>query len=109
MEEQGNEYLWELVKPDGVTNIEPMKLNPHPSTLEGKTIVLRANGKHNSDSFLNRIGELFTENVDKIKLIKAWEILPETNISSFGQKRSEEIANEIAALKPDIVISSSAD
>ena len=109
MEKQVKEILWEIMRPDGVTNIEPIELNPHPSILEGKTIVLRANGKHNSDIFLNKIGELLAENMDNVELIKAWEVLPETNVTSFGQKRSEEIANAIAALEPDIIISSSAD
>ena len=36
---------WEVLNPEGVIKIEPMKINPHPSTLEGKTIMLRWNGK----------------------------------------------------------------
>ena len=37
---------WEILNPKGVVKIEPMAINPHPSTLEGKTIMLRWNGKH---------------------------------------------------------------
>jgi hypothetical protein len=38
-----------------------IKLNPHPFTLEGKTVVLRWNGKYNGDNFLNRIAELLND------------------------------------------------
>ncbi len=49
---------WELLNPEGVVKIDPMKITPHPSTLEGKTVMLRWNGKHNGDKFLERVGEL---------------------------------------------------
>jgi len=32
---------WEVLNPQGVVEIEPMKINPHPSTLEGKNVLLR--------------------------------------------------------------------
>ena len=32
---------WEVLNPEGVIKIEAMKINDHPSTLEGKTVVLR--------------------------------------------------------------------
>ena len=32
---------WEILNPEGVIKIEPMEINPHPSTLEGKTVLLR--------------------------------------------------------------------
>ncbi len=34
---------WDLIIPEGAVNIEPMKVNPHPSSLVGKTIMLRWN------------------------------------------------------------------
>jgi len=68
---------WEVLNPEGVVKIEPMKINPHPSTLEGKTIMLRWNGKHNGDHLLNRIGELLKERVKDVKVIKSWEVAPE--------------------------------
>lgn len=101
---------WELVDPEGVIRIEPMNINPHPSTLEGKTVMLRWNGKHNGDNFLNRVAELFTEQVKDIKIIKSWELAPETvDPISGSQERSMELMKKLAAFKPDLVIGSQAD
>lgn len=38
-----------------ISKAGPVKLNSHPSTLEGKTVILRWNGKFNGDNFLNAI------------------------------------------------------
>jgi hypothetical protein len=102
--------LWEMINPEGVIKIEPMKVNPHPSTLEGKTVVLRWNGKHNGNHFLNRVAELLTQKVKGIKIIKSWEVAPETVDPITGnEQRSKEFARKIASFKPDIVIAAQAD
>ena len=102
--------LWEVVDPEGVIRIEPIKINPHPLTLEGKTVVLRWNGKHNGDHFLNRVAELLRENVKGIKVVKSWEVAPETVDPITGnEERSKEFAKKISSLKPDIVIGAQAD
>ena len=49
---------WTLLNPEGVVRVEEMEIRPHPSSLEGKTVMLRANGKHNSEPFLDRVAEL---------------------------------------------------
>jgi hypothetical protein len=100
---------WEMVNPEGVVKIEPMEINPHPSSLEGKTVVLRANGKHNSDNFQTRIAELLQKEVKGIKIIKSWEAVPESFRSSQNPDLSKEFAKKIAALKPDLVIGSQCD
>jgi hypothetical protein len=101
---------WEVLNPEGVVKIEPMRINPHPPTLEGKTVMLRWNGKHNGDRFLNRIGELLAENVKNVKIIKSWEVAPETVDPITGShERSEAFARRIAQFKPDIVIGAQAD
>jgi len=100
---------WELVNPEGVVKLEPMEINPHPASLEGKTVVLRANGKHNSDNFQTRIAELLQKEVKGIKIIKSWEAVPETFRSSQNPDLSKEFAQKIAALKPDLVIGSQCD
>lgn len=101
---------WELLNPEGVIKIEAMKVNPHPSTLEGKTVMLRWNGKHNGDKFLERVGELLKERVKDVKVIKSWEVAPETVDPIAGsQERSVEFAKKIAQFKPDIVIGSQSD
>jgi len=101
---------WEVLNPEGVIKIEPMKINPHPSTLEGKTIMLRWNGKHNGDKFLERVGELLKERVKDVRVIKSWEVAPETVDPIAGsQERSQEFAKAIAKFKPDIVIGAQSD
>jgi len=101
---------WELLNPEGVIKIEPMEINPHPPTLEGKTILLRWNGKHNGDKFLDRVAELLAQKVKDIRIIKSWEVAPETvDPISGSQERSVELMKKLAAFKPDLVIGSQAD
>jgi hypothetical protein len=101
---------WEILNPEGVVKIEPMKINPHPSTLDGKTVMLRWNGKHNGDQFLSRVGELLKEKVKDVRIIKSWEVAPETVDPIAGShERSQEFARAIAKFKPDIVIGAQSD
>jgi len=100
---------WDLINPEGVIKLEPMKVNAHPSTLEGKTVVLRGNSKHNSDNFLNRIAELLQKEVKDIKIIKAWEVAPETYAISQNPDVAKQFAEKMASFKPDLVIASQAD
>jgi hypothetical protein len=101
---------WELINPEGVIKIDPMKLNPHPSSLEGKTIMLRSNGKHNGDKFLIRVGELLKDKVKDVKIIYSWEVAPETVDPITGSyERSKRFAQKLASFKPDLVIASQAD
>ena len=101
---------WELINPEGVVKIAPMKLNLHPARLEGKTILLRSNGKHNSDKFLIRVGELLRETQKDVKIIYSWEVAPETvDPISGSRERSKKFAEKLASFKPDLVIASQAD
>jgi len=100
---------WELFKPEGVIKIEPMKLNAHPGTLVGKTVVLRANGKHNADNFLNRVAELFQKEVKDIKIIKLWEVAAETNTIIQNPDLSKKFAETVASYRPDLVIGAQCD
>lgn len=100
---------YELVNPEGIIQSEESKLNRHPPSLEGKTILLHWNGKHNGDVFLHRLSELFLEKVKGIRVIKAWELLPDSRQITQNPERSREIARKLAAQKPDIVISAQGD
>jgi hypothetical protein len=100
---------WELVNPSSIILSKPVKLVERPSTLEGKTVVLRWNGKPNGDVFLNRVAELLNEKVKGVKVIKAWEVAPDTNIISYSPDRSVAIAKKLVSFKPDIVIAAPAD
>ncbi len=89
--------------------VGPVKLVPHPSTLEGKTVLLRWNGKPNGDHFLTRIGELLTAQVKGVKVIKMWETDKSTAVISDSLEKSGEITEKMIGLKPDLVISAQAD
>jgi hypothetical protein len=92
-----------------VPRVGPVKLNPHPTTLEGKTVLLRWNGKYNGDKFLSRVGELLTRQVKNVKIIKMWEMDKSTAAISKNAEVSEQVAVSIAKLKPDLVIAAQAD
>ena len=100
---------WELINPQGTIAIEEIKLAPRITTLEGKTIVLRWNGKHNGDNYLNRVAELLAEKVPSAKVIKLYEVDKSTVKISSSNAESERIAKVIKGLKADIVITSQAD
>lgn len=96
---------WELVNPEGIIRVEQMMLNRHPQTLEGKTVVLRWNGKHNGDLFLSRVAARLVEEVKGVRVIKAWEAAPNTAEAITGsQEGSMALAKRLAAFKPDLVI-----
>ena len=92
-----------------VPKIGPLKLNPHPANLEGKTVLLRWNGKYNGDKYLNRVGELMTQQVKGVRVIKMWEMDKGTAAISKNAEMSEQVAASIAKLKPDLVIAAQAD
>jgi hypothetical protein len=92
-----------------VPKVGPLKLNPHPATLEGKTVLLRWNGKYNGDKYLSRVGELMTQQVKNVKIIKMWEMDKGTAAISKNAEMSEQVAASIAKLKPDLVIAAQAD
>ena len=89
--------------------VGPVKMVSHPSTLEGKTVLLRWNGKPNGDHFLTRVAELLTAQVKGIKIIKMWETDKSTAVISDSLEKSEEFTEKMIKLKPDIVISAQAD
>jgi hypothetical protein len=92
-----------------VPKVGPVKINPHPASLEGKTVLLRWNGKYNGDKFLNRAGELITQQVKNVKIIKIWEMDKSTAAISKNVEVSEQVAASIGKLKPDLVIAAQAD
>jgi len=100
---------WVLVNPSGSVKIEYVEPAPRPVTLEGKTIVLRWNLKHNGNHYLDRIGELLCEKVKDAKIVKLYEIDPSTNIVSGSLQESARIARVIADLEADIVIGAQGD
>lgn len=100
---------WELVNPAGVIEVKYFKPAPRLTSLDGKTIVLRWNEKHNGDIFLNRVAELLKEKVPTAKVIKLYEVDKSTIKISGSAKESARIAEVIKGLKADIVIATQAD
>ncbi len=86
-----------------------VKINPHPTSLEGKTVVLRWNSKPNGDKLLTEIATLLSAQVKGVKVVKLWEQDPATAEISKTAEDSAKIADKVAALKPDLVIASQAD
>ena len=100
---------WDLINPAGVVQVKPENLAPRIKTLEGKTVVLRWNNKHNGDNFLDRIAELFKEKIPSVKVVKLYEVDKSTIKISGSMEESTRIAKVIKGLKADIVIGAQAD
>ncbi len=100
---------WELINPAGTIAITPVKPAPRLTTLEGKTVVLRWNGKHNGNNFLDRVAELLAQKVPSAKVIKLYEVDKSTVKISGSNAESARIAKVIKGLKADLVIGSQAD
>ena len=96
-------------KEEKLPKVGPVKLNPHPANLEGKTVLLRWNGKFNGDKYLTRVGELLTQQVKSVKIVRLWEVDKGSAAISKDLQASEQVATSIARLKPDIVIAAQAD
>jgi hypothetical protein len=103
------QMIWDLVNPEGTTNLKPFVVKAHHQTLENKTVMLHWNGKQNGDLFLSKIGELLVEKEKGVKIIKDWEVLPQLNALSGSQNVSKEKVSKLAVYKPDIVIGSQGD
>jgi hypothetical protein len=100
---------WEVINPSGIIEVTYVKPAPRITSLEGKTIVLRWNEKHNGDNFLNRIAELLKEKYPTAKVIKLYEVDKSTVKISGSAAESVRIAKVIQGLKADIVIASQTD
>ena len=94
---------------EGEIKVGQVKMNPHPASLEGKTVVLRWNSKLNGDKFLDRVAELLTQNVPGVKIVKVYLVDPSTAVVSEKMEGSLQIAAKIVDQKPDLVIASQAD
>jgi hypothetical protein len=104
-----NIQAWEVINPSGIVAIKMVDPAPRLTTLDGKTIVLRWNGKHNGDNYLNRFAELMKEKVPSAKIIKLYELDQSTVRTSGSKEESERITKIIRSLKPDIVVAAQAD
>jgi hypothetical protein len=104
---------WELLVPEGGVIQEPLKLAPRITSLEGKTIGLRWNGKPNGEILLNQVADLLKVKVPDIKIIKFYEIEQSTIHTDPPGPPQQSVEAEANFIKekynPDLVIGSQAD
>ena len=100
---------WELINPTGA--IEQATVDPAKriTSLEGKTVLLRWNGKHNGDLVLDHLATLLAKRVPSAKIIKLYKDDPSTNSITGNVAESRRVSDIIKKLKPDLVIASQAD
>ena len=104
---------WELVRPDGVVITEPIKINPHPESLDGKNVVLRWSGKPNGDIMMKYVGDLIKRDFPKANVIVSWEDQPKESLLAAGwsasREKSAKMASAILDLKPDLIVGGQGD
>ena len=100
---------WSLVTPNGV--IQKATINPAPrlTSLAGKTIVVRWNGKHNGDVYAKKLAELLLQKEPTAKVLIAHEIDPGTAKITSTIAEATRVSKVILDLKPDLVIANQAD
>jgi hypothetical protein len=103
------EQVWEVLNPSGSIEIRTATPAPRLTTLEGKTVLLRWNFKHNGNHYLDRIAELLGEKVPSAKVVKIYEIDRSTINQSGSTEDSARLARVVADFKPDLVISAHGD
>ncbi|MBO4316742.1 MAG: hypothetical protein J5855_00475 [Mailhella sp.] len=100
---------WELLQPMGVIQQSSVQPAKPLTSLEGKTIALRWNGKNNGDVVLNHLAELLAKDYPSAKLIKVYEKDISTIGISGANSESDRMTKSIAGMKPDLVIASQCD
>ena len=100
---------WELVNPAGAFLKATISPATRINTLDGKTIALRWNSKHNGDVVLNHLAELLAKKYPTAKILKTYEMDPTLNKISASDAEAGRIAKVLVGMKPDIVIASQCD
>lgn len=99
---------WEFLVPTGEIQKSTVDPAPRISSLDGKTVVLRWNGKNNGNIFLDRLAVLLGQKYPKTKVVKSYTN-SELNTITGSQAQSMFVTNAILAVKPDLVIAAQAD
>jgi hypothetical protein len=100
---------WEIIVPTGVVQQASIDPAPRVTSLEGKTVALRWNGKHNGDIVLNRVADLLVKRVPSVKIIKIYKEDPSTISITGNAGESRRVADVVKRAKPDIIIAAQAD
>ncbi len=100
---------WELVNPAGIVEKAFIAPADRITDLEGKTVVLRWNGKHNGNILLDKLAVKLSEQYPNTKVVKAYVEDGTLNGISGNAAESERVAKALQAMRPDIVIASQCD
>ncbi len=100
---------WVLVNPAGVIATRLVEPAPRITSLEGKTVALRWNGKNNGDIVLDHLAELLTKHYPSVNIVKTYELDENLNHTAGNDGRSEANAKSVASVRPDLVIASQGD
>jgi hypothetical protein len=104
---------WELMVPEGGVIQESLKLAPRITSLEGKTIGLRWNGKPNGEILLNKVADLLKGKVPTATIIKFYEAEQSTIHTDPPGPPEQSVEAEAKLIKekynPDLMIGSQAD
>ena len=100
---------WDLVIPAGVIKIAQIKPAKRISTLDGKTVAFRWNGKNNGDVVLDHLCDLMGKKFPNTRFIKIYQKDPSTVGISGSAPESERIARSMVSLNPDLVIAAQGD
>ncbi|MBI2858827.1 MAG: hypothetical protein HYX90_07095 [Chloroflexi bacterium] len=99
----------ELLIPEGTIQVDPIRMKPRPASLDNRTVLLFWNAKHNGDVFLNKIAELLVKNIPGIRVVKAWQVAPETARQTGSKEDARRTTRRLIDFKPDVVIGSQGD
>ena len=100
---------WELVTPNGVVQKATIIPAPRITSLAGKTVVVRWNGKHNGDIYAKRVAELLKQKEPTVNVIISHEVDPGTAKITSTVAESTRVSKVILGMKPDLVIANQAD
>jgi hypothetical protein len=105
MGEVMNEQEWVLMNPVADVGTQEFKPAARIPDLKGKTVGLLWNGKPNGDVFLNEVATQLGAIFDGLKIVRMWEVKPET-MTLYGSSMND---MEFIAKQADFIICASAD
>ena len=96
---------WVLLNPTAEVESDNFKISARLPDLKGKTIGLYWNGKPNGDVFLNEVAHHLSARFDGLKIVRIWELKPETK-TVYGNSTDN---LEFMARNADFIMGASAD
>ena len=102
---KGSTQEWSLLSPVADVEIRQLERAGRNADLNGKTIGLFWNGKPNADLFLDEVAEELRARFEGLKIVRMWEVKPETRTA---------LGNSVENLKfmaqnADLIIGASGD